>query len=133
MIRTTGIVLSFCLVALTAQASQLQKNYIGEPVSDIRAAFNEEDAWGLCTSIDLHDCKYLMDESPESEEAIKSFSQVVQDALPLVKKRVLSLCDSWAIDPGLSENHVLFNSEQLHIVGNTKGSHGYFYLAAWKK
>lgn len=68
-----------------------------------------------------------------SEEAIKSFSQVVQDALPLVKKRVLSLCDSWAIDPGLSENHVLFNSEQLHIVGNTKGSHGYFYLAAWKK
>ncbi len=73
MIRTTGIILSICLVALSAQASQLQKNYIGDPVHEIKAAFNEEDAWGLCTSIDLHDCKYLMDESPESEEAIKRF------------------------------------------------------------
>ena len=68
-----------------------------------------------------------------SEEAIKSFSKIVQDALPLVKKRVLSLWDSRALDPGFSENHILFNSEQLHIVGSTKASHGYFYLAAWKK
>ncbi len=68
-----------------------------------------------------------------TKRAIKDFSLVVQEVLPTVKKRVHELYARHDIDPGFSEQHVLFDSEELRIVGNTNASHGYLYLAAWKK
>ncbi len=51
----------------------LKKPYAGESLEVIKEAFNHENAWGLCTSIDLHSCGNLMDESPESEAAIEQY------------------------------------------------------------
>lgn len=69
------------------------------------------------------------------EKSIKEFAILVQDALAIVKKRVLGKFESGDrdIDPGFSEEHILYDSEDLRIVGNTNASHGYLYLAAWKK
>ncbi len=50
-----------------------KKCYAGESLEVIQDAFNQEQAWGLCTSIDLHGCRNLMVESPESEAAIQKF------------------------------------------------------------
>jgi len=65
-----------CVIFLnptSIQTSDLKENYAGASLETIQNAFNQEQAWGLCTSIDLHDCKKIMVESPESEEFIKRF------------------------------------------------------------
>lgn len=69
------------------------------------------------------------------KKAIKAFAQEVNDALVFAKKRVLDWyqTDKYKLDPGFSEEHILFDSETLRIVGNTNASHGYLYLAAWRK
>ncbi len=73
ILQTTGMILSLALLATTTQAGELQKNFIGEPVSVIEDGFNSEEAWGLCTIIDLHGCKNIMNECDASEESIKRF------------------------------------------------------------
>ena len=55
------------------QSNDLKQNYAGASLEVIQGAFNQEQAWGLCTSIDLHGCKKIMFESPESEAFIKRF------------------------------------------------------------
>ena len=69
------IVLSvFCLGVTYAQSDiELRKSFAGESTEVIQEAFNQEQAWGLCTSIDLHGCKNIMNESDKSEADIKRF------------------------------------------------------------
>jgi len=57
----------------SSSLNELKKQYAGESVDVIKKAFNHDQAWGLCTSIDLHGCKNIMNESAQSEAAIERF------------------------------------------------------------
>ncbi len=69
----SSLVISLALFTTISAELDLKKNYAGESLDTINKAFDQEQAWGLCTSIDLHNCANLMVESKESEKAIEQF------------------------------------------------------------
>jgi len=67
------VLLTSCMTRTEKKPTDLKRPFAGEPVEVILDAFNQEQAWGLCTTIDLHGCKKIMNQSKENEEYIKQF------------------------------------------------------------
>ena len=65
------------------------------------------------------------------EGALKRLSALLNGGiLREAEKRLGALGNTWEVSPSRSDEVVLFEDARVRVVGNTNGSHGYFYVTA---
>lgn len=92
-------------------------------------------AWGARAILSYGKVDVLPDrQQPVGEEdARRRLGTLVNSNFGQVRDEVLRLCNRGLMIGNREQKHVLFENDEVIVVGNTNASYGYLYLAAWLK
>lgn len=62
---------------------------------------------------------------------VDKISTALRRAEPIIHKRVETGTKKWTIAGHRAEEHVLYKTKVLTVIGNTNASHGYLYMVAF--
>jgi len=92
-------------------------------------------AWGARTILHNGTVDIVFDRTSfeGTKEGKKKLSMALGDADARMRDKVRELCESWDMSSSKQGEHILYEDDDIKIVGDTRASCGYLYMAAWLK